>query len=295
MARNISIAEGQSLSGIADILEAEGLLDNKTYFKTLAFLLGKETDLRAGAYVVSDKSSVYALVRTFAGNSHDDVIITIPEGFSMRDVEARLKERTGVQYLLSGFRIKDFKEQYAFLVDAPDARTLEGYIFPDTYHFKPGFAPEAVIEKALQNFDSKVTLELRDEARAQDKSLFEVVVMASLIEKEIPDPDERRVVSGLLWKRLDAGVALQVDATVAFVLNKTRLSRDDLQTPSPYNTYLHRGLPPGPIANPSLDAIEAALHPIESPYWYYLSKPTGETVFSKTLDEHNEARARYLR
>lgn len=292
---SVVIKQGQGLSSIAQTLENADVLNNKLYFKILAYLLGRDKSLRAGTYVVSDKSNIYTLIKTLSGNSHDDIVITIPEGFSLKEIEVRLEEETDINYSLANFRISDFKEQYPFLLDAPNDKNLEGYIFPDTYRLKRGFSGRDFIEKSLENFGLKVNAQIQNEARVQGKTLFEIVTMASLIEKEIPHKDERPVVSGLLWKRLNVGMALQVDATVVYIVNKNVLSKDDLRVISPYNTYLNRGLPPGPIANPSLDAIVAALRPIESPYWYYLSKPTGETVFSRTLDEHNEARAKYLK
>jgi len=149
----------------------------------------------------------------------------------------------------------------------------------------------------LLNFDRKLTNDLRQEIKNQKKSIHEIITMASLVEKEIPDHNERKIVSGILWKRLKTSLPLQVDASIAFILNKktSKLTHEDLAVVSPYNTYLNLGLPPGPIANPGLDAIEAAIYPKGSPYWYYLSKPDGGTVFSKTLDEHNEAKARFLK
>ena len=149
----------------------------------------------------------------------------------------------------------------------------------------------------LDNFDKKVTSDIRREIERQKKTLFEIITMASLIEKEVRTEEDRSVVSGILWKRLSIGMALQVDATIVYITGKntTRISSEETKINSPYNTYRRPGLPPGPIANPGLSAIHAAIYPKESPYLYYLSTPDGNTIFSRTLEEHNKAKSRYLR
>ena len=294
----VTIEEGQNLNDIANLLSKRGLISSQGYFKFLARLLGEERQLKAGTYLLNDRSSIYRVIKILADiNSQEDVVLTIPEGFTLKDIEERVEELIGLKIDLESFKVKEFKNDFDFLTDALDDRNLEGFIFPDTYRLKPGFVEEDLISKALLNFDRKLTNDLRQEIKNQKKSIHEIITMASLVEKEIPDHNERKIVSGILWKRLKTSLPLQVDASIAFILNKktSKLTHEDLAVVSPYNTYLNLGLPPGPIANPGLDAIEAAIYPKGSPYWYYLSKPDGGTVFSKTLDEHNEAKARFLK
>ena len=155
----------------------------------------------------------------------------------------------------------------------------------------------AQAEGLLGTFEKKVAPALQDASQNPQRTVYDIVTLASILEREVSDSKDRRIVAGILWKRIELGIPLQVDATIAFITGKKtgEITLADLQTPSPYNTYLHRGLPSGPIANPGLDAIESAAHPDPSDYLYYLSKPTGETVFSKTLEEHNIAKATHLK
>ena len=146
------------------------------------------------------------------------------------------------------------------------------------------------------NFDKKLTTDLREEIQKQGKTIFEIVTMASLIEKEVREKEDKEIVSGILWKRLKNNIPLQVDATISYITGKqtTKISREETQIDSPYNTYKYLGLPIGPICNPGIDSIKAAIYPKNSQHWYYLSTSEGKTIFSETLEEHNLAKAKYL-
>jgi UPF0755 protein len=183
------------------------------------------------------------------------------------------------------------------LKDKPKSLNLEGYIFPDSYKIRKEETIEDIINKTLQNFDKKVTPELRQEIEKQNKTIFEIITMASLLEKEVKTLEDKKIVSGILWKRLENNMPLQVDATISFITGKkdANISIEETKIDSPYNTYKYKGLPLGPISNPGLESIIAAIYPESSDYWYYLSTPEGETVFSKTLEEHNIAKAKYLK
>ena len=161
---------------------------------------------------------------------------------------------------------------------------LEGYLFPDTYLFLPGAETEQIIGTMRDNFQKKAGDVGQD-----------TVIMASLIEKEVPDSDDRKIVSGILWKRLEIGMPLQVDAVFPYITGRQKVLSDDLKIDSLYNTYFYKGLPPGPISNPGLDAIEAARNPKESPYLYYLSGRDGKTHFAKTFAEHLKNKEKYLK
>ncbi|OGY56819.1 MAG: hypothetical protein A2119_03050 [Candidatus Colwellbacteria bacterium GWA2_46_10] len=205
-------------------------------------------------------------------------IVTIPEGWSVTEINKFLGEE-GV------------------LVDGELPQDLEGYLFPDTYEFFLDSTVEVVKEKFLGNLKAQLeTLEISME----DPKLEEVLILASLIQEEIKDPYEMRVVAGILKKRLEMGIPLQIDATLCYIKEKNGdgclpVTKEDKALDSLYNTYLHQGLPPSPISNPGLDAIKAALNPANSPYLYYVSDPeTGKTIFGKTLDEHNQNVIKYL-
>jgi UPF0755 protein len=173
---------------------------------------------------------------------------------------------------------------------------LEGYLFPDTYYFPLDVSGEEVVRIMHENFEKKIAPYLK-EIEKSGKSLKDIIIMASLIEKEVKTKEEKELVSGILWKRLKAGIPLQVDATITYITGKktTKIPLEDLKIDSPYNTYKYKGLPPAPICNPGLESILAALYPKESDYWYYLSKPDGKTLFFKDYEEFIVAKAKYLK
>jgi len=175
------------------------------------------------------------------------------------------------------------------------ASTSEGFLFPDTYFFLPTASTSAIVEEMRENFNRQ-TASLQADLLAADKSLLEIVTMASIVEKEAYDSEDRRMIAGVLWKRIEAKMRLQVDAVFPYILGKNtfQLTKADLNYDSPYNTYRYAGLPPGPIGSPSLDAITAALNPTESPYWFYLADDEGVTHFAKDFDEHVANKQKYL-
>lgn len=238
-----------------------------------------------GAFVFLLGTGVFLIVR-FARPvvvipSRPEVTLTFPEGFTSREIAARLTENG-----LPG-------EAFLSLVQT---QRLEGWLFPDTYRFFLDSSAEDIVNRFLVNFDRQLIPDLKEEITRQRKTLAEVLTMASLIEKEVRGLSDRATVSGILWKRLRLGIPLQVDASLAYITGKrdTSFSKAETRIESPYNTYLHAGLPPGPIANPGFESIQAALYPAESPYLYYLSAKDGTTIFSRTLEEHNLAKARNL-
>lgn len=292
-----SIEKGQNLFQIAENLEQEGLIKNRLLFDFYVILKGKQRKLPAGKYELSPAMSVSQVAQIIVFGKTYQIKIVIPEGLTIKQIVEILAANRLTNEDISKFRAKDFNDGFEFLKDAPAESSLEGFLFPDTYYIEPERETEETIKIFLDNFDKKLTSELREEIKKQDKKIFEIITMASLIEKEVLTLSDKKLVSGILWKRLKTGMPLQVDATISYVTGKktARVSYDDLQIDSPYNTYKYRGLPPGPISNPGIESIEATIEPKDSLFWYYLSTPEGETIFSKTLQEHNVAIARYLR
>lgn len=230
--------------------------------------------------------------------------ILIREGLTNKDINQYLLDKklmADSQFLeLSQTKIKDLPTawQYDFFQDAPRNVDLEGFLFPDTYRLYENDNSQILIDKMLANFDKKLTPELRAEIVKQKKSIFEIITLASIVEKEVRSTADMKLVAGIFYNRLKSGQGLQSCATLAYILgvNKTQYSYADTQIDSPYNTYKYRGLPPGPIANPGLAAITAAIYPTKTDYNYFLSDPaTGQTIFSKTLDQHNANKAKYLK
>lgn len=271
------IENGLTLNAVSKQLQEEGLIGNALYFTLHAFVQGKSTSIQAGVYELTPSQSVKEILQKIGGG---DVIgfdrITIPEGFTSKQIEQRLME-FGID-LQEGEFVKEVAD-----------RELEGRLFPDTYELSNEATIEEIIDKFLVNFESK-TKDLALDSNS--------LILASLIEEEVRSEEDMKLVSGVLHNRLAIDMALQVDATLAYITGKGtgEITNQDKLIDSPFNTYKYRGLPSAPITNPGLLAIEAALNPTPSEYFYYLSaKEDGRTIFSKTLAEHNENRIKYLR
>ena len=244
------VEKGQGSREIAFNLEKEGLIKRSPLFKLYVLTLGLSNNLQAGTYLLSPSMNIPEIADKFVKGDIAEEKITIIEGWDLKDIGVYL-ENKGM------FKAE---ELYGGMPE------LEGYLFPDTYWVRRGETLEEIVEVMKDNFEKKT------EGLGVTP---EIVIMASLLEKELQTKEDKEIASGILWKRLRAGMALQVDAEMW--------------------TYKNPGLPPKPICNPGLDSIMAALNPKDSPYWYYLSTPEGETIFSKTLEEHNTARALYLK
>jgi len=188
-------------------------------------------------------------------------------------------------------------KEFDFLQDKPASVDLEGYLFPDTYRVFKNADSYDIIRKMLQNFDVKLTPELRQEIASQKKSIFEVLTLASIIEKEVSKPEDMKMVADVFYKRLKVDIALQSDATVNYATGKslTQPSHQDLEVNSLYNTYKYPGLPPGPISNPSINAIKAAIEPTPNPYYYFLTDKEGNAIYSQTYEEHLINKNKYLK
>ena len=293
-----TIKEGERVSDIASDLEKSGIIKNR-YFFILYLVLNREIrNLKAGSYQLSSSMSIKQIAKKLVSGEMREIKITIIEGWTLGDI-AKYLEELGIcqkeKFLELAF-VREFSKEFDFLNDAPPDATLEGYLFPDTYFVEPG-SEKNIIRKMLSNFGRKLTPELRQGIKMRRKTIFEIVTMASLLEKEVKTKEDKRLVSGILWKRLREGIPLQVDATITYITKRktAKISREDTKIDSPYNTYKFSGLPKGPICNPGLDSIIAAVYPKNSQYFYYLSNSEGKTIFSKTLREHNLNKAKYLR
>jgi len=193
--------------------------------------------------------------------------------------------------------IESYEFSHEFIAGIGDSRVrLEGYLFPDTYEFYKNDSAPNVIAKFLTNFDAKYTEKLRTRADELGLTMNEVVIIASLVEREAKRADERAIVASVIYNRLaapDSFPRLQIDATVQYLVGHAP-TPEDLEIDDPYNTYLHRGLPPGPIANPGIASLEAVLYPADTSYYYYVARSDGSHIFSETLEEHNAAIAQVI-
>jgi len=278
----IVIEKGTGLAEISDKLKKEGFIKNKYAFALYARVFNKSKKIKYGKYLFNEPVSIFSLLSRFTKGEFGfkPVKVTVAEGLTIKDIAdlfLAVKPPSGglTAKIFENFDKEEFLEK---------TKNLEGYLFPDTYLFLPFAEMEQIIWTMTDNFKKKAGDVGKD-----------IVIMASLIEKEVPDSDDRKIVSGILWKRLELGMALQVDAVFPYITGEQKVLLDDLKIDSPYNTYLHKGLPPGPISNPGLDAIEAAKNPKESPYLYYLSGQDSKTHFAKTFSEHLRNKEKYLR
>jgi len=280
------IQKGEGFRDIVLDLRNRELIRSATAFEAYSFLGGRALEMRPGLYRLSASMSVPEIVKTIAAGNAGEVTITIPEGSNVFDVDRILSSALVVRP--------------GAIIAANKTGHFEGALFPDTYNFFTNTAADQVIGTLMKNFQAKAEPILAADKKNEARN----IIVASIVEKEVPDPGDQEIVAGIIAKRIAAGMPLDVDATVCyakFLKNPSStascypLSSLDFKIDSPYNTYLNDGLPPGPIGNPGISAIQAALHPKSSPYWYYLSDPkTGKTIFAKTLDEQNQNRVKYL-
>ena len=266
----IVIEKGTGLAEISNKLKKEEFIRSKYAFALYARAFNKSKKIKYGKYLFNEPVSVFALAgRLTKGEfGFKPIKVTVAEGLTAKEISE----------LFGDFENFDKEEFWGKTIN------LEGYLFPDTYLFLPFAETEQIIGTMTDNFKKKAGNVGKD-----------IVIMASLIEKEVPDSGDRKIISGILWKRLELGMALQVDAVFPYITGSRKILSDDLKIDSLYNTYLYKGLPPGPISNPGLDAIEAAKNPKETTYLYYLSGNDGKTHFAKTFSEHLRNKEKYLK
>lgn len=278
----VNIPDGVPLKVVATSLAEQHVVRSAYAFEAAMYILGRTRSAKSGDYVFNEPVSVWSVARRVAAGAFglEPVRIRIPEGATAREMST---------ILASALSRLDHDK---FLLAA---REEEGFLFPDTYFFLPNAREDAVLQALRQNFDTKVA-GLQADISASGHTEAEIVTMASIIEREARNPDDRRMISGVLWNRIGKGMPLQVDVTFLYTIGKNtfQLTTEDLRSDNPYNTYVHKGLPPGPIGSPSLDSITAAIHPTPSKYLFYLADHSGVTHYSETYKQHLEYKRLYL-
>lgn len=304
---SFTVESGQSIGVIAAHLKDRQLIRSPWAFKWYARITGVAGKLQAGAFAVSPSQSASEITQILHSGKTQEFLVTIPEGYTVADID-KLMASKGLGEpgdildcaFTCDFSSFDFLPQKGaqggeeFRIGS----RLEGYLFPETYSVSPSdYAAKFALERMLGTFRKRIVTEYAEDIKNSGYTLHEVVTMASLVEEESRHDEERAQVAGILWKRLENGVVLGVDATTRYRLNKKRevLTKADVEIQSAYNTRRTQGLPPSPIANPSENSVIAALKPTESRYWYYLHDNTGAIRYAVTNDEHNVNRAKYLR
>jgi UPF0755 protein len=295
---SIEVRSGLGVGGIAKRLEEAGVIRSGRLFLILTSLMGVEGKMVAGSYEFDRGMPTLQVIGRLRAGITMPLTVTVPEGLRSEEV-ALLMEREGI------VSAEDFRRALAsgeydfdFLAELPAGTGLEGYLFPATYGFSRAVAAEEVARRMLTAFDEQVTPELRQAMQANGLTLHEGVTLASIVEREAVQPDERPLIAGVFLNRLRLGMPLGADPTVQYALAgdpqsverfgfwKQGLTLEDLEVESPYNTYVNGGLPPGPIANPGLDSLEAVAHPAETGYLYFVAREDGSHVFAETLEEH---------
>jgi UPF0755 protein len=299
MRKKVIVKPGWSTTQIANHLHDEGFIRSPLGFRLYVRSQKLDGTLQAGVFLLLKSQSVSDIVETLRTGKAEEVIATIPEGFTVLDIDNLLFSMDLIEKgeIVRCSQECDF-ETYDFLPEnitglAQRGGRLEGYLFPDTYYVQEeGFVAKFFLERMLNAFRNTVLKENAEAVEASGRTLAELITMASLIEEETRKEEERGVVSGILWKRFDDSRGLGVDATVRYILNKQTevITHGDLNSNSAYNTRKFRGLPPGPIANPGLPSILAAAKPKSSPYWYYLHGNDGQIYYAVTNEEHNTNR-----
>lgn len=297
----LEIAEGTSASGVWKSAVEQGFTANDLAWRYNSWRQNAAGNIKAGSYELNAGEKIPDVInRLMRGEAiSDDLTMTYPEGFTLEQIAARTAARgiSTSEEIIQNAQPGLFSQEFSFLADIPPGRDLEGYLFPDTYQFSAEASAKDVVQRLVANFARRVTPQMRGAASSSGHTLDDVIIMASIIEREVQSDEDMAMVSGVLWKRLDEGIGLAADATTRYALAKWdgALTVDDLAIDSPYNTRQYRGLPPGPISNPGLRAITAAIYPEPSEFYYYLSTPEGETIFGRTNYEHNANKAKYLR
>lgn len=290
---SVEISKSDDLDGVAEKLKDSGMIKYKWLFRTYGKFTHAMEKIEPGKYTLSTNYDYQALVRNMHTYTvHGDVIdVTIPEGYSVEQTFTLLADKGVCLKEDLDTIAADFDFGFDFLADIEygEAGRLEGYLFPDTYQFYIGDDPVSVIKKLLTNFDNRFSDDMRAQMAANGQNMRDIVTVASIIEKEASVKLDRPLISSVIYNRLSSSFPyLQIDATVIYALgeHKDALTYEDLEIDHPYNTYKNPGLPPGPISNPGLDSLKAAISPADTDYYYYALKEDGSHQFSRTYEEH---------
>ncbi len=276
----IVIERGLGSDETAQLLKDNGIINNKWGFVFYLWISGGVNHIKAGEYLLNSNMTMSKIAKIIVNGeiNKNYVKITIPEGWDIKKIEARLKDNDVIAQ------------------DAKIPLENEGYLFPDTYYFYTNSSVDLVVKKMRDNFMQKIS-EISPELLIDSSmKLRDTIIMASIVEKETKTYADKKIVAGIFWKRIKKNMALQSCATISYILgvDKAQYTYKDTRIESPYNTYLHVGLPPGPINNPGLWAIKATLNPETTDYLYFLSAPDGTMIYSRTAEEHNENKVKYL-
>lgn len=277
------IESGQGLGSVANELKIDNMVRSPFLFRSLVIFFGGERTTSAGLYVFDKPENVFTVAYRISHRNYgySAIKITIPEGISAASIADLVHDK---------FPLIDRQEFFQKILP------FEGYLFPETYFFPPQAPASMIVDRLKYQFNKNID-SLKSDFTASDRSKEDIIIVASILEEEVKTDIDRKKVADIIWRRLSAGIPLQVDSTVAYVIGRpaNQLTAMDLKKASPYNTYLNKGLPPTPISNPGKESILAALHPTANKYLYFLSGKDGITHFAVTYSEHVKNIKKYLR
>lgn len=278
----VSIVRGATAPDVATQLTEAHIIAHPSVLRAVLRVAGVSDHLQAGVYLFSTPQDLFTVAYRLAMGDYGlpPARITFPEGETARDYAARVHEA-----------FPNISESSFLSL----AKPYEGYLFPDTYIFLPSTDAASIVQTMRTNFNTRIA-PLMTDVSASGHSLTDIITLASLVEKEARSPENKHIVAGILWNRLKLGMPLQVDAVFGYIFNKDTYSPSlaDLKVNSPYNTYTHKGLPPGPISNPGLESIDAALHPTKTSYLYYLTGKDNLMHYATTYAQHQANQRKYL-
>ena len=289
----LSIPPGATLKKISTDLKGLSLIRNASAFRLLANIRQKQTHIQVGEYELNQSMLPMDILKAITSGKTVLHPITIPEGYRISEIAELLTKKISInkEIFIKESRNKDLLNKLNIT-----SKSLEGYLFPETYHFSKHTAEKKIIQTMLSTFQQQMkTKNIQDQIQSSDMSLHEIITLASLIEKETGMNGERKQISSVFHNRLKRKMRLQTDPTVIYAIENFdgNIRKKDLDIDSPYNTYRYKGLPPGPIASPGIKSIVAALNPIKTNHLYFVSKKDGSHQFSSSLKEHNRAVQKY--
>lgn len=284
----LRVAPGMSSKAIGAELEKHGVIESPWKFWFVAKINGYDNQIKTGTYEFHPGMEPRDVLQKLVNGETTRIKFTIPEGYRIRDIAKRLAGE-GIVDEQEFLKKAETYRPYDYIEKNDDATyACEGFLFPDTYELRSDFDTDTILKEMSSDFDQRLTPRLRARAKELDLSIYELVTFASLVEKEVRYDEDRPIVAQVFWKRLKIGMPLQSDTTFQYLRDdpKEDLSLADTEVDSPYNTYQHEGLPPGPIASPGMAAIEAVLYPADTDYLYFVADREGHNHYSKTYADH---------
>lgn len=297
----LNIDSGQSISSISKELKENNLIRNELFFKLTLKQMKADSKIQSGTHVFSTSMDMYSVIKELTKPTHKEKInFTIPEGYTIAQIQEKLDKQGLMEDFSKNALNLSIREQ-----DFLYSTSTEGYLFPDTYEISKDMKSRELIDAMLKNFEEKIQNQYFNDILASgvtyfktddfNEALYKTLTVASLIEREAKVPEERKLIASVIYNRLEKGMPLQIDATVSYdpgksKKNKSKTTYKDLKKKSPYNTYVIKGLPKGPICNPGVASFEAACKPAKTDYLFYVTSGGGAHKFTKTFEEHKKAK-----